>query len=93
MCKTDSVMRYCVANHLKCSCVYDLVCIDHESAINYYYILLYYIKIGQKFRLTPGPREKRRILPESTSAPQMHGHLFSRVLSVESASPQTIFEF
>jgi len=39
MCKTDSVMRYCVAmaNHFLCSCVYDRVCMDHESAINYCY--------------------------------------------------------
>jgi len=31
---------------------------------------------GQKFRLTPGPKEKRRILPESTPALQIRGHLW-----------------
>jgi len=30
--KTDYVMRYCVANHFLCSCVYDRVRMDHESA-------------------------------------------------------------
>jgi len=28
MCKTNSVMRYCVANHFLCSCVYDRICMD-----------------------------------------------------------------
>jgi len=40
MCKTDSVMRYCVANNFLCSCVYDRVCMDHESATNYYYYII-----------------------------------------------------
>ena len=36
MCK----LRYCVANHFLCSCVYDRVCMDHESEINYYYYII-----------------------------------------------------
>ena len=34
-----NVMRFCIANHLLCFCVYDCVCdTDHKSAIkNYYY--------------------------------------------------------
>jgi len=36
-----SVIRYCVANHFLCPCVYDRVCMNHESAINYYdYIII-----------------------------------------------------
>ena len=33
---------YCVANHFLCCCVYDCICIDHESATNYYYCLMKY---------------------------------------------------
>ena len=43
MCKTDSVMRCCVANLFLCSCVYDRVCMYHESAISYHYYYCYYI--------------------------------------------------
>jgi len=36
-------MRYCVANHFLYPCVYDRVCVVHESTISYYYN--YYIII------------------------------------------------
>jgi len=38
--KTDSVMRYCVANYFLCSCVHDRVCMDQASAANYYSIII-----------------------------------------------------
>ena len=38
-CKTDFVIRYCVANHSLCSCIHDRVCMDYESEINYYYVI------------------------------------------------------
>jgi len=33
-------MRYCVANHYLCSCVYDCICMDHEPEINYSTIII-----------------------------------------------------
>ena len=35
---------YCVANHFLCSCVYDRVRMNHESEINYYYYLSWYVQ-------------------------------------------------
>ena len=29
-----------IANHFLCSCVYDRICMDHESEINYYYYII-----------------------------------------------------
>jgi len=54
-----ATLRYRVANHFLCSCVHDRVCMDHESAINYYY---YYFQYFAKKFGGYGPRVCNKLL-------------------------------
>ena len=39
-----------IANHFLCSCIYDRISMDHESAINYYYIIINSFSAGVRHR-------------------------------------------